>query len=75
MNIRKILYEITDNSKVLTENLELQEFLDSYTLIEFFSNLEDLGYNIPPTRIGLNKLKNINDLEEAIRKYLDGKEL
>ena len=70
IDIKKILYEITNDEKVY-EDIDLIDsgILDSYAFIELFSKLEDLGIIIQPTRIDRNRLRTIKGIEELIKEY------
>jgi len=73
INIKNILYEITNDKKVLEEDINLIEsgILDSYTFIELFSKLEDEGIIIQPTRIDRKKLETIKGIEELIKEAIN----
>ena len=71
IDVKKILYEISENSDVFKENIDLVDsgILDSYAFIELFSRLEDLGIVIQPTRIDRTKLRTVAGIESLIDEY------
>lgn len=73
IDIKNILYEITNDKKVLEEDINLIEsgILDSYTFIELFSKLEDEGIIIQPTRIDRKKLETIKGIEQLIKEAIN----
>lgn len=64
----KLLYEICEDERVFDPAFDLVEsgVLDSYTLIEFLSNLEDVGIVIQPTRIDRTQLKTSGSIQVLI---------
>ena len=72
IDIRKILHEICDDKQVYDDNVDLIEsgLLDSYSIIELLSRLEDEGINIYITRIDRNKLRTVKGIESLINDYL-----
>ena len=72
IDVAKILYEICENEEVLDPDCELIEsgILDSFTFIEFFSKLEDLGIEIQPTRISRDVLKTPKSLQEYVDNFV-----
>lgn len=71
INIKELLYEICEDERVYEDNIDLveSEIMDSYTFIELFSRLEDLGINIQPTRIDREKLRTIKGIESLVKQY------
>ena len=71
IDVKKILYEISENSDVFKENIDVVDsgILDSYAFIELFSRLEDLGIVIQPTRIDRTKLRTVAGIESLIDEY------
>ena len=71
IDVKKILHEISENSDVFKENIDLVDsgILDSYAFIELFSRLEDLGIVIQPTRIDRTKLRTVAGIESLIDEY------
>lgn len=76
IDVKKILYEITDDEKVFSENIDLIEsgLLDSYAFIELFSKLEEENIILYPTRIDRDKLRTIKGIEELIQEYVEKKQ-
>ena len=75
IDVCKILYEISEDERVLNPDCELIEsgILDSYVFILFFSKLEDLGIEISPTRIDRNILKTPRSIQEYLDDFLKNK--
>lgn len=71
INVKELLYEICEDERVYEDNVDLveSEIMDSYTFIELFSRLEDLGINIQPTRIDREKLRTIEGIESLVKQY------
>lgn len=71
IDVEKLIYEICEDEKVYEPNIDLIEsgLLDSYAFIELFTELEDYGIVIQPTRIGRNKLRTIDGIKELINEY------
>lgn len=68
VDICKILFEITENKEVLNPDCELIDsgILDSFTFIELFTKLEELGVNVSPARIKRDMLKTPKSIQECI---------
>ena len=75
IDVCKILYEISEDERVLNPDCELieSEILDSFVFILFFSKLEDLGIEISPTRIDRNILKTPKSIQEYLDEFLKNK--
>lgn len=73
IDIKKILYEITENEKVYDDGVDLIDsgLLDSYAFIELFSKLEEENIVLYPTRIDRNKLRTVKGIEELIKEYIN----
>lgn len=71
IDIKKILYEITNDEKVY-EDIDLIDsgILDSYSFIELFSRLEEEGITLYPTRIDREKLRTVKGIEELVKDYI-----
>lgn len=71
IDVEKLIYEICEDEKVYEPNIDLIEsgLLDSYAFIELFTELEDYGIVIQPTRIDRNKLRTIDGIKELINEY------
>lgn len=72
IDVCRILYEISEDERVLNPDCELIEsgILDSYVFILFFSKLEDLGIEISPTRIDRIILKTPKSIQEYLDNFL-----
>ena len=75
IDVCKILYEISEDERVLNPDCELieSEILDSFVFILLFSKLEDLGIEISPTRIDRNILKTPKSIQEYLDEFLKNK--
>ncbi len=73
IDICELLYSITEDKKVYNKDFDLIEsgLLDSFTFIELFSKLEDLGIVIQPTRINKELLKTPRSIEKLINQIMD----
>lgn len=73
IDICKLLYEICEDEAVLDPNCELIDsgLLDSYAIIELFTQLEDEGIELQPTRIDRSRLKTPRSIEQLIREYTE----
>ena len=69
INVCELLYEICEDKNVYNKDYDLIEsgLLDSYTLIELLSKLEDLGITIQPTRIDRELLRTPKTIEQLIK--------
>lgn len=67
-DIRDILYDICETDKVYEPNIDLIEsgILDSYAVIELFSELEDLGIELQITQIDRKLLHTVEGIEKLI---------
>lgn len=72
IDVAKILYEITEDKRVLDPDCELIDsgILDSFAFIELFSKFEDLGIEISPTRISRESLKTPQGIQECVDNLL-----
>ena len=77
IDICNLLYEICEDKNVYNKDFDLIEsgLLDSYTLIELLSKLEDLGITIQPTRIDRNELRTPKSIENIIKNIKDKKQV
>lgn len=66
-----LLYEICGDEAVFDPDTDLIEsgVLDSFAIIELFSELEDRGVKIYPTRIDRNRLRTVRGIEELIAEH------
>ena len=71
IDVCELLYSITEDENVYDKKFDLIEsgLLDSFTFIELFSRLEDLGIEIQPTRIDKDSLRTPEAIEELIANY------
>ncbi len=71
INISDILYELSEDKNVYNKDYDLIEngVLDSFMFIELFYKLEELGYNIYPTRINREMLRTPRQIELLIKEY------
>lgn len=71
IDISELLYSICEDKNVYNKDFDLIEsgLLDSYTFIELFSKLEDLGITIHPTRINKESLRTPRKIEELIKEH------
>ena len=72
INVYNLLFEICEDASVYDPECELIEsgILDSYSFIELFSSLEDLGIKIYPTQIDRSCLKTPKGIEMMVQKYM-----
>ena len=71
IDIRSILYEISEDKKVYEPGINLIEsgIIDSFVFIELFAQLEEYNIFLQPTRIDRKKLETIEGIEELIKEY------
>lgn len=72
INIPDILYRICEDENVYKPDFDLieSEVFDSYAFIEFFSELEDYGIEIQPTRIDRTMLRTPRTIEQLVKEYM-----
>ena len=65
----RLLFQITEDPRVFTPGIDLIEsgILDSYAMIELFSELEDRGIELQPTRINRQLLRTVEGIDALIR--------
>ena len=70
-DVCELLYKICEDEAVYDPDTDLIEsgLLDSFALIELFSELEDRGIKLYPTRIDRNRLRTVKGIEELIAEY------
>ncbi|MBR3611045.1 MAG: hypothetical protein IKL57_06295 [Oscillospiraceae bacterium] len=75
MNIKELLYEICEDERVFDDETDLVEsgLLDSYSVIELLSRLEDEGFDIQITRIDRNLLHSAKGIEKLIGELMTEK--
>ena len=68
VNIADILFELCEDEKVYEKDIDLVDagLLDSYSIIELLSFLEDEGIMIHLTRIDRSKLRTVRGIEELV---------
>lgn len=68
INIKDILYEICEDERVFDDEIDLVEsgLLDSYSVIELLSRLEEEGCEIQITRIDRNLLHTAKGIEKLV---------
>lgn len=73
IDIKKILYEITNDKKVYEEGIDLIDsgLLDSYGFIELFTKLEEENIVLYPTRIDRDKLRTVKGIEKLVEEYIN----
>ena len=70
-DVYELLYKICEDEAVYDPDIDLIDsgLLDSFALIELFSELEDLGIKIYPTRVDRTRLRTVKGIEELIAEY------
>ncbi len=73
IDVEKLLYEICEDESVFDPDIDLIDsgLLDSFSVIELISALEDRGVTLYLTRIDRNKLRTANGIRELISEYED----
>lgn len=73
LNVKKLLYEICQDPRVLEPGINLVEsgLMDSYAVIELFSALEEAGIELQPTRIDRKQLQTVAGIEDLVRRWED----
>ncbi|MBR3952855.1 MAG: hypothetical protein IKJ82_04500 [Oscillospiraceae bacterium] len=68
ISIKELLYEICEDERVFDDETDLVEsgLLDSYSVIELLSRLEDEGFDIQITRIDRELLHSAKGIEKLI---------
>lgn len=71
IDVCNLLFEICGDEAVYDPDTDLIEegILDSLALIGLFSELEDRGIKLYPTRIDRSKLHTVKGIEELIAEY------
>ncbi len=77
INVSELLYKICEDENVYNPNFDLIEsgLLDSYAFIELFTELEDLGIEIQPTRIDRKSLRTPKSIEKMINDHSKDKKV
>ncbi|MGN1132919.1 MAG: D-alanine--poly(phosphoribitol) ligase subunit 2 [Oscillospiraceae bacterium] len=67
-DVTKILYEICEDENVKNPDYDLIDsgLLDSYAMIELFSDLEDYGIELYPTQIDRERLRTPRSIQELV---------
>ncbi len=68
IDVCELLYSICEDENVYDKDWDLIDsgILDSFTFVELFSKLEDLGIVIQPTRIDREFLRTPRNIEKLI---------
>lgn len=68
IDVCELLYSICEDENVYDKDCDLIDsgILDSFTFVELFSKLEDLGIVIQPTRIDREFLRTPRNIEKLI---------
>ena len=68
IDVCELLYSICEDENVYDKDCDLivSGILDSFTFVELFSKLEDLGIVIQPTRIDREFLRTPRNIEKLI---------
>ena len=68
IDVCELLYSICEDENVYDKDWDLIDsgILDSFTFVELFSKLEDLGIVIQPTRIDREFLRTPRNIEKII---------
>lgn len=76
IDVCELLYSICEDENVYNKDFDLIEsgLLDSFAFIELFSKLEDLGFEIYPTRIDKELLRTPRSIEVLLSKECIRKE-
>ena len=70
IDVCELLFSICEDENVYNKDFDLIEsgILDSFAFIELFSKLEDLGFEIYPTRMDRELLRTPRSIEELLVK-------
>ena len=73
IQVEQLLYQICEDPRVFTSDIDLVEsgILDSYAMIELFSELEAQGIELQPTQIDRKQLRTVKGIEQLIRSYME----
>lgn len=68
IDVRAILFQICEDDAVYQKDIDLMEsgLLDSFALLELFSELEDRGIFLQPTQIDRNLLRTVQGIERLV---------
>lgn len=71
IDVKKILFEISNDQKVFDPNYDLieNEIFDSLMFIELFTKFEELGINIQPTQIDRTLLRTSEGIQKIVDDY------
>ncbi|MCR5262279.1 MAG: D-alanine--poly(phosphoribitol) ligase subunit 2 [Clostridiales bacterium] len=69
--IRSMLVEVCGDGSAGDRGVDLIEngLLDSLAIIELFTRLEELGYDIHPTRVDRSRLRTAEGIASLLREY------
>ncbi|MBQ4561553.1 MAG: hypothetical protein IJA55_04420 [Clostridia bacterium] len=73
IDVNNILFEICGDEGVYDDSYDLIEndILDSLTVIDFFTVLEDEGIEIQITRIDRTRLRTPGSIKELVEEYTE----
>lgn len=68
IDVKAILFQICEDDAVYQKDIDLMEsgLLDSFALLELFSELEDRGIFLQPTQIDRNLLRTVQGIERLV---------
>lgn len=68
IDVKAILFRICEDDAVYQKDIDLMEsgLLDSFALLELFSELEDRGIFLQPTQIDRNLLRTVQGIERLV---------
>lgn len=72
INIYDLLFEVCEDERVYEPDFNLveSEVFDSLAFIEFFTLLEDYGFELQPTRIDRKRLVTPESIEKLINELI-----
>ena len=72
IDVKQILFEICGDEHVFEDDYDLidNDILDSLTVIDFFTALEDEGIEIQITRIDRSRLRTPKMIAELVEEYI-----
>ncbi|MDO4765859.1 MAG: hypothetical protein Q4A29_07350 [Eubacteriales bacterium] len=75
IDVKAILFQICEDDAVYQKDIDLMEsgLLDSFALLELFSELEDRGIFLQPTQIDRNLLRTVQGIERLVEQARAGR--
>lgn len=75
IDVKAILFQICEDDAVYQKDIDLMEsgLLDSFALLELFSELEDRGIFLQPTQIDRNLLRTVQGIERLVKQARAGR--